>query len=536
MTGTEATLTASHWAADRSLPVLDTTIGGLLGAAADRAPDALALVAGAPDPTERRHWTYGELLADAERAARALLGRFDPGERIAVCADNLPEWVVLEYGAALAGLTLVTVNPANRADELGHVLSHSRAAGVFLVDEWRGNPLAQTVAGIRQDLPALREAVRFADWDWFCGSSAYSRRLPDVRPEQPAQILYTSGTTGRPKGAVLNHRGLANNARFAAQALECAPGEAWVNPMPLFHIAGCAMFTLGSVATGGALVLMPHFDAALQLELIEAYRGALFLGVPTMLIALLAHPDLARRDLSSVRYALSGGAPVPAELVQRVEAALGVPFAITFAQTEAHCSITLTRLDDAAADRAATVGRPLPQTEVKIADPLTGATVPPGGIGEVCARGYLVMDGYLDDPDATAAAIDADGWLRTGDLGSMDERGYCRIQGRVKEMIIRGGENIYPAEIELVLFDHPGVADVAVLGVPDPVWGEEVAAVVRPACDPPPTAEDLTEFCRARLASFKTPRRWAFIDAFPLTGSGKVKKHVLREWLLRTAA
>jgi fatty-acyl-CoA synthase len=249
-----------------------------------------------------------------------------------------------------------------------------------------------------------------------------------------------------------------------------------------------------------------------------------------MLIALLAHPDLRRRDLSSVRYALAGGAPVPADLVRRVEAELGVPFAITFAQTEAHCSITLTRLDDAAEDRAETVGRPLPQTEVKIADPLTGETVAPGALGEVCTRGYLVMDGYLDNPDATAAAIDADGWLHTGDLGSMDERGYCRIEGRVKEMIICGGENIYPREVELVLFGHPQVADVAVFGLPDPVWGEQVAAVVR-AADPPPTKEELSEFCRARLARFKTPRRWAFVDAFPLTGSGKVQKHVLREWL-----
>ena len=531
MTRTDRLLKTSHWAADRSTPLLETTIGDVLRAAAERAPDALALVAGTPDPAGRRDWSYAQLLLDAERAARALLGRFEPGERVAVCAHNIPEWVVLEYAAALAGLTLVTVNPANRADELRHVLGHSGAAGVFVVDEWRGNPLAATIAELSGDLPALREVVRFADWERFCDSGRESSPLPDVRPEQPAQILYTSGTTGRPKGAVLNHRGLTNNARFAAEALGCAPGDVWVNPMPLFHIAGCAMLTLGPAAAGGAVVLMPHFDPGLQLELIETYGSALFGGVPTMLIALLAHPDLARRDLRSVRCALSGGAPVPAHLVRRVEAALGVPFAITFAQTEAHCSITLSRLDDAPADRAETVGRPLPQTQVKIADPATGEVVAPGAIGEVCTREYLVMDGYLDDPEATAAAIDADGWLHTGDLGSMDERGYCRIEGRVKEMIIRGGENIYPREVELVLFAHPQVADVAVVGLPDPVWGEQVAAVVRAAGDAPPTAEELTEFCRARLASFKTPRRWAFVDAFPVTGSGKVRKHVLRDRL-----
>jgi fatty-acyl-CoA synthase len=402
---------------------------------------------------------------------------------------------------------------------------------VFTVDEWRANPLAATVAELRRDLPALRERIRFADWERFCDTGRDSRTLPSVAPAQPAQILYTSGTTGRPKGAVLNHRGLTNNARFAAHALGCAPGDAWVSAMPLFHIAGSGMFALGAASTGGALVLMPQFDPALQLELIEAYRGAFLGGVPTMHVALLAHPDLPRRDLSSLRYALSGGAPTPAELVRRVEATLGVPLVTTFAQTEAHCSITLTRLDDTPADRADTVGRPLPQTEVKIADPATSEPLAAGAVGEVCARGYLVMHGYLDDPEATAAAIDADGWLHTGDLGSMDERGYCRIEGRVKEMIIRGGENIYPREIELVLFSHPRVADVAVVGIPDPAWGEQVAAVVRAGSDPPPTPEELTDFCRTRLAGFKTPRRWAFVDAFPLTGSGKVQKHVLRERL-----
>jgi fatty-acyl-CoA synthase len=528
---TQAVLTQAYRPADRTEAVLETTIGDLLRDAARAAgSDGLALVAGSPDPAARRQWSYGELLAEAERTARALLGMFAPGERVAVCAQNLPEWVVLEYAAALAGLTLVTVNPANRAEELRHVLRHSGAAGVFVVDEWRGNPLAATVEDMRNELPALREVIRFADWERFAAAGD-ARALPAVDPGQPAQILYTSGTTGRPKGAVLNHRGLTNNARFAAAAVGAAAGERWVSAMPLFHIAGCAMMALGAASTGGALVLLPHFDPALQLELIEAYRGTMLCGVPTMLLAMLAHPDLPRRDLNSLRYAVAGGAQVPADLVRRVEATLGVPFAITFAQTEAHCSITLTRLDDAPEDRAETVGRPLPQTEVKIADVATGEPVAPGQIGEVCTRGYLVMDGYLDDAKATAAAIDADGWLHTGDLGSMDERGYCRIEGRVKEMIIRGGENIYPREIELVLFGHPQVADVAVVGVTDEVWGEQVAAVVRPAGDPPPTAEELTDFCRARLAGFKTPRRWAFVDAFPLTGSGKVRKHVLRERL-----
>jgi fatty-acyl-CoA synthase len=257
----------------------------------------------------------------------------------------------------------------------------------------------------------------------------------------------------------------------------------------------------------------------------------MFCGVPTMLIALLAHPDLPRRDLSCVRYAVSGGAPVPADLVRRVEAAVGAPFAITFAQTEAHCSITLTRLDDDAADRAETVGRPLAQTEVKIADPSSGATVPWGATGEVCARGYLVMDGYLDDPAATSAAVDPDGWLHTGDLGSMDERGFCRISGRVKDMIIRGGENIYPSEIEVALFAHPAVADVAVVGyhedglqrprafvvaAPAAVAGDELAATLK-------------AHVRSMLSPHKYPRDLRFVAELPKTGSGKVDRQALRE-------
>jgi fatty-acyl-CoA synthase len=422
-------LTTSYWRADRSAPVLDTTVGGVLRAAAKRAPDQPALVAGDPTPDRRRQWRYDELLADAERVAQALLARFRPGDRVAVWAGNCPEWVLLEFAAGLAGLTLVTVNPAYQAEELAHVLGHSGARGIFLATEHRSRPLPPILASVLGHLPGLREVIPFGDWDAFCASGS-GRPLPDVDPGAPAQILYTSGTTGRPKAAVLSHRGLTNNARLAATALGMRAGEAAVNPMPLFHVAGCGLLTLGLAQAAGIHVLMPHFDPGLGLELIEAYCSALICGVPTMLTAFLDHPSLTRRDLSSVRYALSGGAPVPAELVRRMETALGIPLLITFAQTESSCSITATRASDACADRAQTVGRPLPQTEVKVTDPRSGETVPPDTTGEICTRGYLVMRGYLGDPAATQAAIDHDGWLHTGDLGSMDERGYCRIAGR----------------------------------------------------------------------------------------------------------
>jgi len=519
-------LTSSHWPADTSASILDTTIGGILRMAAGRATGQPALIAGDPSPDRRRQWSYGQLLAEAERAARALSARFQPGEPIAVWSGNCPEWVLLEFAAGLAGLTLVPVNPAYQADELAHVLRHSGAAGIFLASEYRGTSLTATLAQVRGRLPRLREVIPLREWASFCASGD-GGNLPDVDPASPAQILYTSGTTGRPKAAVLTHRGLTNNARLAAETIGMRAGEAFVSSMPLFHVAGAGMITLGLAQTLGTYVLMPGFDPALSFAFIEAYHGVSVGGVTAMLTALLGHPSRIRHDLSSVRYALSGGAMVPADLRRQVEAAFGVPFVITLGQTEASGCITMTSARDTAADRAETLGRPLPQTEVKITDTKTGQTVPCETVGEICTRGYLVMDGYLADPDATQAAIDRDGWLHTGDLGSMDSRGYCRIEGRIKDMIIRGGENIYPAEIEEVLVSHPAVTSAAVVGIPDRFWGEVVGAAVSSSAAAPPTGAELAEFCRARLAAYKVPVRWLFTDAFPLTDTGKVRKDML---------
>jgi fatty-acyl-CoA synthase len=513
-------LTTSHWPARSLTPILKTTVGGVLRAAAWRAPDRVALIDG------DRRWTYAGLRDEAERAARALLTRFEPGERVAVWAVNSADWVLLEFAAGLAGLTLVTVNPAYQAEELAHVLGHSGARGVFL----RDGAQAAILDRVRNSLPLLREVIPLGEWPAGDGGRQPDETLPEVDPASPAQILFTSGTTGRPKAAVLTHQGLTNNARLAAGAIGLRADDVLVNPMPYFHVAGGGMITLGLVQTLGTHVVMPRFDPGRMLDLIERHRGTVIGGVPTMLTALLAAAARAPRDLSRLRLAFSGGAIVPPELVRRVEAVFGIPFMLTFGQTESSCSITMTRADDTAADRAETLGQPLPQTEVKITDLATGKTVPCGTVGEICTRGYLVMAGYLGDPEATAAAIDADGWLHTGDLGSMDERGYCRITGRIKEMIIRGGENIYPREIEAVLLSHPGVAEVAVVGVPDRFWGEVVGAVVRPASDVGEAElaqDELAEHCRERLAAYKTPVRWLFTDGFPLTSTGKVRKDVL---------
>jgi fatty-acyl-CoA synthase len=522
------TLTRSYWPSDPSDEIRPTTTGGILRDAAAAAPEHIALVAGMPDPGHRRRWTYSELLSDSERVARALLGRFEPGEHVAVWAPNLPEWVLLQFGAALAGMVLVTVNPAYQPAELEYVLRQSRAAGVFLLPEYRANAMAAALESVRPGLPDLRDHVLFTEWDAFIDSGSHGADLPEVSSDQPAALLYTSGTTGFPKGALLTHRGVTNDSRLVARRWGQVEGDVNVSPMPLFHAGGCVLASLGTIGTVGTYVPIYAFDPALHLELIEAERATLTGGVPTMLIALMEHPDFATRDISSLRVVGSGGAQVPADLVRRIEAALGVKFGIVFGQTECSAVATQTHLEDRDEDKAETIGRPLPQVEVQIVDP-NGEVVAPGELGELCIRGFCVMDGYFDMPDATAAAIDAEGWLHTGDLGTMDERGYCKIEGRLKDMIIRGGENIYPREIEAVLFEHADVADVAVVGIPDERWGEQVAAFVRRAEGADASPDDLSAYVRERLAAYKVPRTWVFVSSFPLTGSGKVQKFVLRE-------
>jgi fatty-acyl-CoA synthase len=535
MPATSARLASSYWPADRSEPLLDITVGDLLRAAAAEVPGRLALVEGSPDPAARRTWTYAGLLAVAERIARALLARFAPGERIAVWAPNCPEWMLLQHGVSLAGMVLVTVNPALRARELRYVLAQSRAAGIFFAGSYRGFDMAGAVESLRAGLPDLREAIPLSGWDTFVasGDSASNHgavTLPPVQPGDPAQIQYTSGTTGFPKGAILHHRGVVNASRFVALGSGVRDGGIWVNAMPMFHIGGGTLTELGTIAQRGTYVLLPGFDPGLVLELIEAYRGTIILAVPTMLLAMLDHPGLAARDLSSLQTVMSGAAVVPATLVRRATETFGCQFTIVFGQTELHGVVSQTQLGDSPEDQSETIGRPLPQVEVKIADPVTGETLPVGQVGEICARGYQTMLGYFGLPGETAAALDGDGWLRTGDLAAMDGRGYLTITGRLKDMIIRGGENIYPREIEDVLFAHPAVAQAAVVGLADEKWGERVAAVIMPA-DPadPPAPEALRDYCRECLAGFKAPAEWFFVAEYPLTASGKIQKFRLQE-------
>ena len=372
-------LAGAYWPASGTVAgIRETTIGSVLRDAAGRAPDTTALIDGDSDRLDRRQWTYAELLADAERAARALLTRFTPGERVAVWAPNSPEWVILEFGAALAGLTLVTVNPAYQGDELAHVLGHSEADGLFLADQFQQRDMHAILAEVHGRLPRLRDVLSFSEWEAFTAAggtrAAAERPLPDVAPSSTAQVLYTSGTTGTPKGAELTHRGLTNNARLAFEAAGIGPGDVEINPMPMFHVGGSALFTLGPVQATATHVLMPRFSPALELELIEAHQVTLLCGVPTMLMAVLGHPDLAKRDVSSLRRVITGGAVSPPALARQAEAALGITYMIGFAQTEAGCVISMATAADPADDRAESLGRPLPHTEARIADLRTNET------------------------------------------------------------------------------------------------------------------------------------------------------------------
>ena len=524
--GLSSGLSFVQGAADDPLP--EATVGGALDLAAAAWGPRTALVEVGPGSAQRR-WTFDELRLDALRVARAMLERFRPGEHVAVWAANLPEWVLLEMGAAYAGLTLVTVNPAYQVGELTHVLGQSRCSGAIVQDTYRGRDLVPAVDEARPQLPALRDVVALSGWDDFLASGDPSRELPPVEPGDTAQIQYTSGTTGTPKGAELTHRGLVNVARYYAMVNGTGPDDVWVNPMPMFHTAGCGLATLGALQTGGTHVLPPGFDASVMLDAFESERGTVMLSVPTMLIRMLDEQSAQPRDVSSWRLSTLGGAPVPPELVRRAQRELGLVVTIGFGQTEASPYIAHTLPDDPNPNWTTTVGRPLPHCEVRISEPESGATMPLGEVGEVCTRGYGVMKGYFDAPLATAAGMDPDGWLHTGDLGSMDDLGYVRIEGRLRDMIIRGGENIYPREIEDLLFTHPQVADVSVVGLPDAEMGETVAAFIRPVPGTCPNVDELVDFSRRHLARYKTPRVWQFLESFPQTTSGKIQKFVLRE-------
>lgn len=423
-------------------------------------------------------------------------------------------------------------NPAYTARELAFVLGNSESTGVVFAESSRGKNLRALVEEVAPRLPLLRERISMADFERLAEAADPGRALPEIEPIDTIQIQYTSGTTGFPKGACLHHRGVLNTSRNVALRARFREGGVGLNAMPMFHIAGDIVSEIGAFALEGTFVLMREFNPALMLELIEAERCETTLIVPTMILALLDDPDRPERDVSSLHTSLPGAANVPAALIRRAQEAFGCQFCDIYGQTESNGPIAVTAPDDDIADQTETVGRPLIQVEVKIADPVTEATVSVGTVGEIWARGYQIMTGYYQLAEATKAAIRPDGWRRTGDLGAMDSRGYLRITGRLKDMIIRGGMNLYPKEIEDVLFEHPEVAQIAIVGVPDDTWGEIIAAVVLPKePDAAPPVDQLYTYCRANLSPQKTPERWFFVERYPLTSTGKIQKNVLLEWI-----
>ncbi len=527
-------LSESHFPAQAESLLNPITIGDMLRQRATATPDRPAMKELTYDGAIGRVWTYRELLQDSERLARALASRHEPGARIAVYANNIPEWVLLELACGLAGVVLVTVNPSYQPRELNYVLGQSRAEAIYFVESFRGNPMASIVDEACKDNDAILHRILLTDHAALYNGES-TGVLPAVKPGDPTQIQYTSGTTGFPKGALLHHHGLIQNGTDVMTRAGVGEGDLFIHNMPMFHTTGCAILTLGGLGVGATFMLAPMFDPAMIVRVIERDRPLFFLGVPTMIVAILDEVAKSGRDVSSVERIMSGGAMVAPELCRKAKAVFGAPIQIVYGQTESSPVITQAWYDDTIEDLTETIGQPLPHVEVSILKPGANEVAPIGEQGEICCRGYLVMTGYNDNPEATKAAIDGEGWLHTGDLGRMDARGYVRITGRVKEMIIRGGENLFPAEIENALLELDGVAEVAVVGIPDEKWGEEVACFLRMKSDQRPDAASLKAFIRKRLSPQKTPTYWVYVDEWPLTGSGKIQKFRLVEEFVKGA-
>lgn len=528
MTTSVADQGLAYYAASNETPLVQGTVGDLLRRAVAQAPDRLAIIDGAPG--SNRVWTYRNLIDVAERCAAVLVGDFGVSARVGVWASNSPEWLILQQAAALAGVQLVTINPGYTYTELEYVLRDSRCVALFHGGVHRGADLKAMAERAVSEIDHLTVTNELAGWigDGAARASDHAE-LPNPGEEDVVVVQYTSGTTGAPKGVLISHRSMVNSANLVARRAGIENGCIYINAMPTFHIGSCGTVTLGTISSVGTQVILPGFDPANLLRLVEEHRATALLAVPTMQIAMLEHPDCGERDVSSLRVVLTGGSTASADLVRRVKSVFGCKFSITFGQTETGGPSTQTDPDGELWEQVETIGRALPHTEVKIIDPVTGATVRTGEQGEICSRGPTTMVGYLERPDDRS--LREDGWLNYGDLGVMDSDGYLRIVGRLKDMIIRGGENISPREIEELLCTHPHVADAAVVGVPDPKWGEQVAAFVRVAEGSTLSGEQLSEFCSHRLAWHKVPRTWRFVEAFPLTPSGKVQKFKLREEL-----
>ena len=518
----EVELTNSYFPAQDDADIRDITIGDFLQETANAFPDNVAMVDIDDNGDACSLWTYKELFLEAEKLSTSLSSRFQKGEKVVVWAPNIPQWVFMEYACALSGLVLVTANPSFKQKELSYVIEQSGAVGLFLIPEYRGNKMDEIAKEAIKGNKLLREVTGLYDRDKLYSTKKENEPRAKVYPSDPAQIQYTSGTTGFPKGAVLTHKSLLNNAKIYSERKQISQESVWSNFMPLFHTAGCATGTLGCLTAACKMLLIKQYNADIFAKLIELQKVTICFAVPTMLFDLLESLKLNPRDTSSLEVISTGGAPVPPELVIRVRERLGCHLLSAFGQTEHSPMISLNPIGATLEQITKTAGQPLPKTEVSIRSTDTNEVLALGEVGEICARSYAIMSCYNDNPEATKKTVDNEGWLHTGDLGTMDKNGFLTITGRVKDMIIRGGENHFPAEIEAVLVTNPDIMQVAVVGLPDEKWGEVIAAFF--TSETTPKKEDLKSHARNHMSAQKTPSIWVKVGDFPLTGSGKIQK------------
>jgi fatty-acyl-CoA synthase len=524
------------------LPLLGETIGQNLDRTAERVPDRDALVS----VHQGIRFTYAQFRAAVEEVARGLLALgIEPGERVGIWSPNNAEWVTLQYATAKVGAILVNVNPAYRTSELAYALGQSGVSTLVLAHGFRTADYLDMLDQVATELPALgRRVVLGGDppagamgWDELrsgAGGVPVERlreREALLQFDDPINVQYTSGTTGFPKGATLSHHNLLNNGFFIGQGCRYTQADRVAIPVPLYHCFGMVLGNLACTTHGAAMVYPAEaFDPVATLAAVQAERCTSLYGVPTMFIAELEHPRFGEFDLTSLRTGIMAGSPCPVEVMKKVQADMHMDqVTICYGMTETSPVSFQTGTDDPVDKRVATVGRIHPHVEAKVVDPDNGRIVARGTPGELCTRGYVVMLGYWDNQEATTEAIDRAGWMHTGDLATLDGDGYANVVGRIKDMVIRGGENVYPREVEEFLYQHPAVADVQVVGVPDPRYGEELCAWVRLREGQQATGEELRAWCRGQIATFKIPRYWKFVDSFPMTVTGKVQKFKMRE-------
>lgn len=500
-------------------------------------------------------YTYQEFYELTSKVAKGLMAMgIQKGDHIAVWATNVPEWLLLQFGSARAGAVLVTVNTNYQSAELDYLLKQSDSKALFFIEEFRSTSYKKMVDSVKdriKDFPDLKHFVQIdndnsTDYDTFQEMLASGEVISDEELKNREESLhyddvinmqYTSGTTGFPKGVMLTHNNIVNNARQIAESMNLTNSDRLCIPVPFFHCFGCVLGTLAAVSVGATMVPIVQFNPKEVLETVEKEKCTGLHGVPTMFIAELNLPDFDTYNLSSLRTGIMAGSPCPIEVMKKVIDKMGMSeITIAYGQTEASPVITQTRTDDPIERRVETVGKKHAQVEAKIVDPITNKEVKAGEQGELCTRGYHVMKGYYKMPEATKEAIDDEGWLHTGDLATVDEDGYYRITGRLKDMIIRGGENVYPRELEEFLYSHPAILDVQVIGVPDKKFGEKVAACIQLKEGETLSAEELRHYCKGKIAGFKIPEYVLFVDEYPMTASGKIQKYKLKEQALEALA